>query len=313
MRAAAFVALSLVVVFLVGEVLDRVSWVNPNTPKIREVLALEGETNDVLYLGDSTTLDGVNPVEIESATGARGYNLASGGQSLLDAEMLLRHYLEHNAKPRMVMLGLFVNRSDPARELNPEIFFGLPSTMRGLMWEKADEQAMTNATLSFRVFNWFKAYRYRTNITHLLDYLQKTLISKESRAKRFVRGHLALDYTKKEKRVASTERSIAQLNEVGLDSFLAFCSEQQIPVLLFEPPNTPGFSEITQGRSMILAGIEQRVRARRNLRFRSFNDLNSLTYASDEWSGRNHLNSKGAIRFSREQIAPFLQEALSAR
>jgi len=309
LRVLGFVAFAALVVALAGALLDRISTLNPNIPKIREMLALEHETNAVIYIGDSTTLDGVNPVEVESTLGLRGYNMASGGQSLLEAEMLLRNYLAHNARPRFVVLGLFVNRSDGARNMNPEIYFGLPGDLRDIMWRKANEQGMTNANLSFKLYNSVKAYRYRSNISYVLDYLHKHFVSHESRASALVRGHLALDYSKRQKPVTGAERSTAELNQAGLDSFLDFCEQQQLPVVMFEPPNTPGFSAITLSRETILAAIAQRVANRKSVTFHSFNDAGSLTYAPDEWSGRNHLNRKGAIRFTREQLVPYLREA----
>jgi hypothetical protein len=311
LRALGFVAFSFVVIVMAGEVLERISSLNPNLPKIREMIALEHDTNAVIYLGDSTTLDSVNPVEVEAALGLRGYNMSSGGQKLIEDEMLLRHYLQHNAKPRLVALGLFINLNDSTLELNPEIYFGLPGELRDLMWHKAKQQRTPNTTLSFKLLNWFKAYRYRTITPYVLDYLLKRL-SHESRANELVRGHLALDYSKRQLPITAADRSVVELNEPALDSFLDFCEQQQLPVLLFEPPGTPGFSAVTSGRDASLAAIAQRVRTRKHVSFRSFNDAQSLPYAPDEWSGQNHLNRKGAIRFTRDQLVPYIRDELAA-
>ncbi|MBA3403436.1 MAG: hypothetical protein H0U13_01945 [Gemmatimonadaceae bacterium] len=306
LRALGFVVFTLAIVFLVGELLDRATVLNPNTPKIREMLALENDHNAVVYIGDSTTLDGVNPVIAEAELGMRGYNLASGGQTLVESEMVLRHYLQHNPKPRVVMLGLFVNR-DPATEINPEIYVGLSGDDRATMRAKVEDQAMSPISRSFRVFNSFKIYRNRNVISYFIDHMNKR-VTGESRGSELVRGHLALDYSKAEK--PSKASRTAELNERGLDSFLDFCAEQRLPVLMFEPPNTPGFSGITSNRPQLIATIETRARTRRDVRFRSFDGPASLDYAKDEWSGRNHLNRKGAVRFTREQLVPYLRDEL---
>ena len=54
LRVLGFVAFAALVVALAGALLDRISTLNPNIPKIREMLALEHETNAVIYIGDST-------------------------------------------------------------------------------------------------------------------------------------------------------------------------------------------------------------------------------------------------------------------
>jgi hypothetical protein len=80
---------------------------------------------------------------------------------------------------------------------------------------------------------------------------------------------------------------------------------------MFEPPNTPGTSNATTNRPQLLAAIDARVRERKHVTFRSFEGAGALDYAKDEWSGRNHLNRKGAVRFSRDQLAPYLRAQLT--
>ena len=41
----------------------------------------------------------------------------------------------------------------------------------------------------------------------------------------------------------------------GLPELLEFCQEQNLPVLIFEPPNNPGFSELSVGRAEALASL----------------------------------------------------------
>lgn len=301
-RVLGFVVVAVAVVLIAGEVFARFAWLNPNTPKIQEMLALEGETNDVLYIGDSTTLDGVNPAVVESELGLRGYNLASGGQSLVESELVLRHYLARNRKPRAIMLGLFVNRN-PEPQINPDIYFGLSSDERELLRDRTRDTGAI--TWSYRLFNTFKLYRYRGIISYMLDRLNKQLTG-ESRSGTLIRGHLALDYSKVEKPPSGLR--FAELDEKALDSVLALCATEGIPVLMFEPPNTPGFSALTANRGQLLTSIRARTNAR--VTFQSFDGDAALPYAKDEWSGRNHLNRKGAVRFTKEQLVPYLQHRL---
>ncbi len=62
------------------------------------------EANDVLFLGDSSCYAGIRPGQFEQATGLKAYNLGLPG--LIDSEgfaLVLRSYLAHHPKPRLVV------------------------------------------------------------------------------------------------------------------------------------------------------------------------------------------------------------------
>ena len=112
LRAAAFLALVAIVLVLLGEALEATMLaLDANYPKIAQMMALRGEHNDVVYLGDSTTLESVNPAVIDEQLGIQSYNLATGGQSAVESEVVLREYLAHNERPRLVVLGLYCEPS----------------------------------------------------------------------------------------------------------------------------------------------------------------------------------------------------------
>jgi hypothetical protein len=63
------------------------------------------EANDVIFLGDSTCLTGIDPVVFDKLTGLRAYNLSSVGILGIDGLVVMfKKYLEHHPKPRMVVL-----------------------------------------------------------------------------------------------------------------------------------------------------------------------------------------------------------------
>jgi hypothetical protein len=64
------------------------------------------EANDVVFIGDSTCCDGVDPARLER-TGIRSYNLGSlGGLGPVPYAITLRAYFEHHPRPKLVVLCL---------------------------------------------------------------------------------------------------------------------------------------------------------------------------------------------------------------
>jgi hypothetical protein len=87
----------LLVLFLSGSFLRWATYRFDFTePKLIESLNFQGETFDILYFGDSLTLEGVNAKQIDGAMGTRSYNMALGGASELESELQLRHFIEYN-------------------------------------------------------------------------------------------------------------------------------------------------------------------------------------------------------------------------
>jgi len=75
--------------------------------------ALDGAYHDVLVIGDSSALRGVVPADVTRETGLATYNAALYAFSgLVSDDLLLRHYLAHNAVPRLVVL--YVTPAAPA-------------------------------------------------------------------------------------------------------------------------------------------------------------------------------------------------------
>lgn len=63
------------------------------------------EANDVIFIGDSAGLEGVQPILFERLTGLRAYNLCSVGVLQLDGlTVVLRAYLARHPAPRLVVV-----------------------------------------------------------------------------------------------------------------------------------------------------------------------------------------------------------------
>ncbi len=306
-RALVFFALVVLTLLVLGEVLEEVMFrLDYNYPKVRQMMALRGERHDVVYLGDSTTLEGVNPAIVDEQLDVSSYNLATGGQSPIEAEIVLRHYLAHNDRPRLVMLGVYINQpgsEDVTGAINPNVYLRLTDSLKELYHRRVNEATGEPLPLSFRLFNVVKAYRYRTAV----DRLVKFIVAGRSRIPELIQGHVTFDFT----RGANLGVGHSVRTELRcLDDLLALCKDKGMPVLMFEPPNHPGRSELSRGRADFLDELLSYTDVESTVVFRSYNDEGSLQYAKDEWFGLDHLNRRGAARFTREQIVPYLAQYL---
>ncbi len=304
LRTLLFLGLALGMVLATGEPLQALTLrLDPNVPKILEMLSLQGRQDDVVFLGNSTVLDSVNPQVIKDDLGLSSYNLATGGQNLLESRLVLENYLEHNQAPRLVALGIYVNKAPWGCLLNPNVFLGLSPSSRREAKRAYEEYCGEPLPRSYSLFNRFKAYRFRNTI----DSAIKFLIAGESRVPTFIQGHLAMDYSRE---VVLDGQHETRINQAALDAFLSLCRERRISVFLFEPPGSPGYSAMSQGREQVLDALEERVGRAPVLAFRSFSDQQRLDYPDNEWLSMNHLNARGARRFTHEQMVPAIQSLL---
>ncbi len=65
------------------------------------------ESNEVIFLGDSTSRAGVDPILFERLSGLRGFNLANQGRiGPMGFLITGKAYLSHHPRPRLVVLGM---------------------------------------------------------------------------------------------------------------------------------------------------------------------------------------------------------------
>lgn len=277
-------------VWLIGILLRRGTvYLDFSEPKLSEALAFHDQTFDILYLGDSLTLEGINAETVDSLLGTHGYNFALGGASILESEMQLRYFLAHNPKPRLVALGLYINQPNRPAGVRPGLYFSLPTELRVLYEDKLRNFEGMTIDRSFVAFNSLPAYRYRNT----LDLLLKAALSSQRQRPTFVQGQAQVFFS----RPASLgHRHDSTLNLAELRSLLSFCREQQLPVFLFEPPNHAGYSTLTRNRGALLSAIREMADGNTTLWFTSYADT-GINYRSSEWVNLNHLNAAGSEKF----------------
>lgn len=291
---------------LVGVVLRKITLrLDPNVPKIQAMMALQKNDHDVLYLGDSTTLEGVNPEVVDRAIGTSSYNLASGGQQILASEMVLRHYLDHNPKPDLVTLGLFVGPENFS-DINSNVYLALKPEHRKGYERKRNDFYGRRFERSYKFFNLVPAFRYRGGVEWLIRYLVKG----SKRSPTFIKGHLAL--SGHEKLSQKLDAKTLVLDEKALISFADFCQQEKLNCLVFEMPTHQSYKAARSGRKAVLSAIDEIVKNRSNVDFVSFNDSSGPLFEETLWLNLNHFNGDGAKAFTKNHLVKTIKSHLSS-
>ncbi len=303
-KIAAFVAVNLGVIWGVGLALEQLALrFDYNVPKVQEMMALQGQSFDTIVLGNSVAQQSFDPTVVDPIAGTHSYNLATGGQGFLAAELILRQYLRYNEAPERLIIGVFINRGSDGADLSPEIWSQLDSIERGMYRERYPFYEEARLPLSFPVFSAVPAFRYRRSLNEGAKYL----VAGDARVAEYRRGFLATRYHLSA--APHFDTVIGELDAPGLKRLVDVATEAGMDVLLYEPPSHPGLSQLNPSREAQLAEVEQIARDNpRILSFRSFNDDAGLTYAHEDWSGANHLAVEGAEKLCTEQLGPWLED-----
>ena len=112
-------------------------WFSPGFKKVYDMITLKQQNYELLVLGNSMALDGID-TEYLTNNGISSYNLALGGDHVSTSLLILNEYLQHNSKPKVVVVGLssaigrgYLNKV-PFK--NPEVeFFYHPNLVSNIM------------------------------------------------------------------------------------------------------------------------------------------------------------------------------------
>ncbi|HEX3103642.1 MAG TPA: hypothetical protein VHQ22_04295 [Terriglobales bacterium] len=290
-KVALWLAMVTATLLLAGFLLEHAtSRFDFSEPKLTESLQFSKTQLDVAFFGDSLTLEGVNPDVIDQRLHTRSYNFALGGASIMESEMQLRNFLRHNPKPRMVGLGIYLNIPNKPPGARATLYFGLPGDLKAQYRDELLQYEGIKIDRSFITFNLVPAYRYR----NVIDLVLKSLLSKDNQRPTFVKGQAQVTFFR-EPYLGRAHESVFKTDE--LESFIRFCEEEQIPLLLFEPPNHPGYSELTSNRAALLNALSHLLARHPGVRFISYNN-STFTLARKDWVNLNHLNAAGSAKFS---------------
>ena len=276
----------LVLLYVAGELLENAALkVDPNEPKVQQVLSLEEEDYNTLIFGNSITQQGINPMVLDSILGTMSYNMAIGGASIFTMELLLRNYLLKNKKPENVIYGLYINEKEWLDKVRPTIVKNLDPTIVSDYYD-SNPDAVGRGSMDF--YNEFKAFRYRNVIEHYLKYLLNSDLYSYSYNQGFlIRKTVA-------KPIDDVPPNIAGLNFKALKRLKEFCESEDIKLTLVELPNHQVFNDATSNRDSILNELNNQLNYNVDLI-----DLNNPeNYSDKDWASLNHLNFEGANTFS---------------
>jgi len=281
-----FTGILLILIFIFGEVFRVLALkFDPNEPKAVDVLKLKNKDYDIIFMGNSVPQQGVNPAVIDSLMGIESYNMAMGGGSILENELMLRNYLIFNQKPKLIVYGMLVNEVSWGGSLRPTFRYSFDKSIRKYYKAKLNKIS-TKRDLSTHL-NIVPLYRYRVALEHAL----KFIIDPKGRNYTYYKGFLRTKVVKKVPE--KLPKHEAGINEDAYRSFMDFTESKGIKTLIIELPNSKSFNEATVGRDSVL----QIIKAKSDFGFVSFNH-NIEQYTPEMWVSTNHFNVKGADKFS---------------
>jgi hypothetical protein len=251
-----------------------------NFSKRMESLRLGSPQNEVLVLGNSLAMDGID-TDLMTREGIPAYNMALGGASLQTSYVQLEEYLErYTHKPRIVLLGLSEHIGSFERSgINPIVEY----TMKGYSYGLKD--------LPMVRFRWL-----------FLEALKK-VVSKSHREAVIVRGQLKFRKQVKDKTLAPAELpefNLAMYQQAEwLKKIAGLCKTHQIRLVLIEMPGFKAFRNRSSNGPFTLAGAEFS-----GVDVYNFNSAEFCKKFEDQedWIGKSHLNEAGAGKFTRSLL-----------
>lgn len=267
-------------------ILQNVDW---NFSKRMEALNLKNPNYDVLVLGNSLAMDGIDTGYM-SENNLPSYNLAVGGSSIATCLIQLKEYLTtYTHKPKYVLVGQvsYIPFLESDKEIQPIIDF----TSQGKIYGFSD--------LPMLKFKWL-----------LIDNLKK-IISEPHRNAYLKNGQLRF------KKKVTDNTSLNSSNELDLSKFMEnevltefidLCASHNIQLYFIEMPGFKGYRHAQVFRCKTLDEAENNSFL---IDYNTF-EFGRIFSDSDDWIGGSHLNEYGARKFTKELIQDIFVSDLCA-
>jgi hypothetical protein len=259
--------------------------------------------NDILVIGSSNTLMGVNPAIIDSVTGHKAYVLALKGTTIPHHTMILKEYLKSHPKPAYILLQV-----DWATLTDVAVPYNFPAYYRYL----ADTVFYNYVACNHYQYKYapLRAYYTFQFLTRISDDAKLSLLSKKLRHAKinssldstiiWSKGFMPLDLKFRPNNPlinppthsALTPRAIAMLNE-----FISICRHDSIPLIFIRPPVYKTFASTTLDHDYI-DSVQYSIARKADVPVMSYVGLpqyDSTSYFFDE----DHLSKHGAYVFSQ--------------
>ncbi|MCA6423944.1 MAG: hypothetical protein IM568_14185 [Flavobacterium sp.] len=257
---------------------------SPGFNKIYTVSKFENKNYELLILGNSMALDGVDASYL-SENDIKAYNLAVAGNHISTTVMMLEKYLKKNKTPKTVVVGLSsaVGQSylNEVPYNNPEVdFFYKPS-----FWNSITNPPLLN-------FQWLA-----------IDML-KIVISKEHRNATMVEGQWRTKKVIPDNSVfnSSKKKSIDYTNPY-LSKLIMICNDKNINVVLVEMIG----SNASRNNFPFIYNVKLADKSKTKIyNLNNYKIGNTIINSKTDWLSSDHLNVHGA----RKQTAFIYNEIL---
>ncbi len=250
---------------------------SPGFKKVYDISKIENKKYDLLVLGNSMALDGID-AEYLTSNNIKTYNFSVAGNHISTSLMILENYLKHNQKPKTVMLCLsssignsYLNKIPFS---NPEVdFFFKPSLKKNIV-----NPPLFN-------FQWLA-----------ID-LIKIIISKDHRNAKLVLGQWQTNKVIPDNSVyKQMDIKFLDYKNPYLNKIVDLCQKNAIKVLLVELPGS------NKNRDQI--PFYNKIPLLNNKKHLLYN-LNNYSLSSEildpktDWLSPDHLNQSGAKKITK--------------
>lgn len=246
----------------------------PGFKKVYEMSKFQNKDFDLIVLGNSMALDGVDANYI-SEKGIKTYNLAVAGNHVPTTLKLFENYLEHNKKPKMVVVGLSsaVGKSylNPVLYHNPEVdFFYQPN-----FWQNIKNPPMLN-------FQWLA-----------IDMI-KILLSKEHRNATMENGQWRTKKVIPDNSSFNPNRAAPKYyDNVYLHKLIKLCKKNNIKILLVEITGSKKSQNSVPFVKEYLVSKDEKITV---YNLNNFKIASELINPQTDWLAPDHLNVFGATK-----------------
>ncbi len=249
---------------------------SPSFKKIYEISNFRRENFDLIVLGNSMALDGID-AEYLSSKGLSTYNLAVAGDHVSTSLLLLEDYLKKNNKPKMVVVGLSsaIGRSylNPVAYVNPEVeFFYHPSLFSNI------------STPPLLNFQW------------LAVDLVKILISKDHRNAKIVKGQWQTQKVIPDQ--SSYKNGVVKsidYRDQYLQKIVEICSNQRIRLVLIELPGANSNRNSLPFEYLVKLNDKS---THKVYNLNNYEVSSRMLNSSSDWLAIDHLNQNGGRKIT---------------
>lgn len=267
---------------------------------------------DVVISGSSRALVHYDPRIVQHTTGHHAYNIGRNGAQTDTQLMMLKAYLRHNAKPKLVVHNLdlfsFVTSReiyDPAQYmpyLGEEIIYSGVARIHPHAWKWKYIPLYGYAVEDMR-FTWLTGLKGFVGINPPEDHFQGFVPRYQKWTGDFERfretnaGGVTFEIE---------ERGVQDVTEIA-----ELCRQHGIPLIFVYSPEYAEMQALERNRAEVFAKFRE-ICARFNVQLWDFSD--SPICRRQEWFyNSQHLNAEGAAAFSRDFAGRLAQSGLLSR